>query len=65
MPERHAFFAKLDSTGMKLAMVPILDPPKMAQIKTMAPKIFVAFFLLIYWAIALEFSTLKFIRLLK
>ena len=37
IPERQAFFANDDSTGMKLARVPMLDPPKMAHMSVSTP----------------------------
>ena len=37
IPERHAFFAKGVSTGMKFANTPIEEPPIMAKIKIAIP----------------------------
>ena len=38
IPERQAFFANDDSTGMKLARVPMLELPKMAHISVITPR---------------------------
>ena len=59
IPERHAFFANEVSTGMKLAMVPIDEPPMIAQKRMHTPSSRQAFPRFIDEATSREFDYLN------
>lgn len=63
IPERHEFLPNEVSTGIKFAIVPMLEPPIIAQIRMPAPSIRHAFPLFKFSAINREFACLKVRRL--
>ena len=63
LPERHAFFANEVSTGIKFAIVPILEPPIIAQTRMATPINRQAFPLFKLSAIRRELADLKVSRL--
>ena len=63
IPERQEFFAKEVSTGIKFAIVPMLDPPMIAQTSIKTPSIRQVFPLVMLAAIRREFDYLSVKRL--
>ena len=60
IPERQEFFAKDVWTGIKFAIVPILEPPRIAPNRIKTPNSLQAFSLLIFSVTNLEVYSRKF-----